>query len=230
LRVAATPRSHYATRSLASNASRLPRPLKEKIATDEIDVLIDEGLVKVDPSGSSLLPPESPSASADASEGGSQLQEQTQGKAQGEGGGPPPAQKQGKGKQALINGMPNLDVCHRLSVKSTRNNTHITLANPHGNIIYRVSGGSAGFKGANRASYECGYACATKALQKVAPLAEAGSIELHLFLNGFGQGREALYRALVAGDPIDFKKLVVAITDNTPLKIGGTRPKKARRL
>lgn len=119
---------------------------------------------------------------------------------------------------------------HRLYVKSTRNNTIVTLTNPNGRIIFRRSGAQAGYKGANRASYECGYACATSVLEKVAQLFEQQSIQLHVFLNGFGQGREAIFRALVASDHDRIKSCVTALTDTTPLKIGGTRPKKARRL
>jgi small subunit ribosomal protein S11 len=119
---------------------------------------------------------------------------------------------------------------HHLHVKSSRNNTIVNLTDPKGKTIFRTSGAQMGFKGANRASYECGYACATAALKRTSELLGSGPFHLHIFLNGFGQGREAIYRALIASDHEEVKNSVVALSDSTPLKIGGTRPKKTRRL
>jgi len=203
---------------VSSGTTKRVKTSNEKVSTDLIDELIDQTLTGVGPEATSLF--------ASGSQTKPEPQETTSSE-QGEG--PPPAQQQHKGSKLDDEKHRYLsEDNHRLSVKSTRNNTHITFANPRGQIIFRTSGGKEGFKGANRASYECGYACATKVLERVKD--EKETISLHIFLNGFGQGREALYRAIVANDTHDFKKLVVAITDNTPLKIGGTRPKKARRL
>jgi len=230
LRVAATNR--YATRSLASKTSRPIKLRKEETSTDEIDQLIDESLAKTEPADSPLLASgsQSPPDTAEGSVEGSQFGLQPTNYNLKQGQGPPLGQASSKPRRGLSPNDYIYQDNHRLSVKSTRNNTHVTFARPNGTIIFRTSGGREGFKGANRASYECGYACATKVLQKVSEVQQEGEISVHLFLNGFRQGREAVYRALVAGDSEGLQKRVVAITDNTPLKIGGTRPKKARRL
>lgn len=57
---------------------------------------------------------------------------------------------------------------------------------------------------------------------------QAGTIEL--VLKGFGPGREALISALGSAPGEEIRKKVKRITDATPLKIGGVRPKKRRKL
>lgn len=53
---------------------------------------------------------------------------------------------------------------------------------------------------------------------------------LEVLWNGFGQGREAVFRALLAGEGQPTKGLISKMTDKTPVKIGGVRPKKRRML
>jgi small subunit ribosomal protein S11 len=57
-----------------------------------------------------------------------------------------------------------------------------------------------------------------------------GPMMLEILFNGFGQGRDALQKALVSAEGEQLRPLVTTITDKSPLKIGGTRSKKARRL
>jgi len=47
---------------------------------------------------------------------------------------------------------------------------------------------------------------------------------------GFGQGRDAVFKALMTSEGDDVRPFVNRVTDNTPIKIGGTRAKKTRRL
>jgi len=119
---------------------------------------------------------------------------------------------------------------YRLHCKSTHNNTIITLTNPVGQTIGWQSGGRCEFKGANRASYEAGYQSAVRIFRVVEDLALEKHFKLALFLKGFGQGRDALKTALLSVEGQNIRSLVCSITDRTPIKIGGTRSKKTRRL
>lgn len=68
------------------------------------------------------------------------------------------------------------------------------------------------------------------AAARVLPTVLKANIELTLKFDGFGPGRDAVYRALLTQEGEPTAKLVRWITDCTPLKIGGTRAKKMRRL
>jgi small subunit ribosomal protein S11 len=98
------------------------------------------------------------------------------------------------------------------------------------------SGGSCGFKGVNRSGYEAGYQCAMRAFARVKQLAResaemgGGGARFEVLFKGFGRGREAVYKALMTSEGDDVRPFVTRVTDNTPIKIGGTRAKKTRRL
>ena len=89
-----------------------------------------------------------------------------------------------------------------------------------------------GFKKGNRSSYEAGFQCASRTLDSVRQELErmGGRMNVHLYLSGFGNGRESVIRALMAQEGEDVRKHITRITDKTPIKIGGTRAMKARRL
>ncbi len=98
------------------------------------------------------------------------------------------------------------------------------------------TGGSCGFKGVNRSGYEAGYQCAVRAFARIKQLAResaemgGGGARFEVLFKGFGQGREAVYKALMTSEGDDVRPFVTRVTDNTPIKIGGTRAKKTRRL
>ena len=119
---------------------------------------------------------------------------------------------------------------YRLHVFSNRNNTIATFTKPDGGAVAWFSAGSCGFKNAQRSTYEAGYQCAVRIFKKIEEVSEKGPIEIDMFFKGFGLGREALYRALLTTEGQRVRPMVVSITDRTPIKIGGTRSKKARRL
>lgn len=119
----------------------------------------------------------------------------------------------------------------RLHCHSTRNNTITTLTKETGEPMIWFSGGSCGFKKGNRSTYEAGYQCAVRMFKWIEEYQRTvPSLEIDLFFKGFGQGREALKGALLAAEGERVRQLVVSITDRTPIKIGGTRAKKTRRL
>lgn len=118
-----------------------------------------------------------------------------------------------------------------LHVHSTRNNTIVTFTNQDKNPIACWSGGTCGFKKVNRASYEAGYQCTVRAFEKILSYREeVGPFSLEIVFKGFGQGRDAMQKALLASEGEKIRPFVSRLTDKTPVKIGGTRAKKARRL
>jgi small subunit ribosomal protein S11 len=120
---------------------------------------------------------------------------------------------------------------YRLHCRASRNNTMVQVTEPDGRSIGWFSGGSLKFKGVNRASYEAGYQCAVAAFQVIKQVVkEKGDVQVELFFKGFGQGREAMKTALLAVEGTEVRRLVSLIQDRTPIKIGGTRAPKARRL
>ena len=120
---------------------------------------------------------------------------------------------------------------HRLFVNSSRNNTILTLTSPSGDPLASASGGSVGFKKSARSGYEAGYRAAFSMFGKINEFKDAWRIQhLEVLWNGFGQGREAVFRALLAGEGQATKNLISKMTDKTPVKVGGVRPKKRRML
>ena len=107
-------------------------------------------------------------------------------------------------------------------IKSTFNNTHITLSDKYGNVIVWEKAGTSGFKGSRKST---AYA-ATMAGEKAAQAAlSMGMNSIDVRVKGPGSGREAAIRALaVAGLQI------TSITDVTPLPHNGCRPPKRRRV
>lgn len=120
---------------------------------------------------------------------------------------------------------------HRMHIRATRNNTLITFTMPTGEPLANASGGTVGFKKAGRSGYEAGYRAALDVFARIhANRAQWGVDSIEMLWNGFGQGREAVFRALMANEGEAVRGLVHVMTDKTPLKIGGVRPKKRRML
>ena len=107
-------------------------------------------------------------------------------------------------------------------IKSTFNNTHVTLTDTYGNVIVWEKAGTFGFKGSRKST---AYA-ATMAADKAAQTAMAmGLSSVDVQVKGPGSGRESAIRALaVAGLQI------TSIKDVTPLPHNGCRPPKRRRV
>jgi small subunit ribosomal protein S11 len=108
-------------------------------------------------------------------------------------------------------------------VKSTYNNTIVSLTDLHGNMISWASAGVAGFKGPKKATPYAAQIITRIATQKAKE--EYGSKEVSVFVRGVGTGREAAVRALNANGLI-----ITSIKDITPIPHNGCRPKKPRRV
>ena len=110
----------------------------------------------------------------------------------------------------------------RAYVKSSFNNTIVTLTDPNGNVIAQSSSGANGFKGSRKstpfAAQLAGETAARKAMDN-------GRQTIEVYVKGAGSGREAAVRALQATG-----LSVTAIRDVTPLPHNGCRPRKERRV
>ncbi|MBI2196303.1 30S ribosomal protein S11 [Candidatus Daviesbacteria bacterium] len=110
----------------------------------------------------------------------------------------------------------------RVYVTATFNNTLITLTDTSGNTLAWGTSGTAGFKGARRATP---YA-AISAMEKLAQTAKGfGMSAVEVYIKGPGSGRDATIKAL-RGAGIN----ITMIADITPIPHNGPRPKKRRRV
>lgn len=107
-------------------------------------------------------------------------------------------------------------------IKSTFNNTIVTITDVQGNTISWASAGGLGFKGA-RKSTPFAAQSAAEAAAKAAM--EHGLRSVEVYVKGPGAGREAAIRALqAAGLEVNM------IKDVTPIPHNGCRPPKRRRI
>ena len=107
-------------------------------------------------------------------------------------------------------------------VNSTFNNTIISIADEHGNVVSWSSAGSKGFKGSRKSTPYAAQVAADDAGSKAYDM---GLRTLSVQVKGPGSGRETALRALQSRG---FK--IVSIKDTTPLPHNGTRPPKKRRV
>tara|TARA_B100000959_G_scaffold260391_1_gene296849 strand:+ start:136 stop:600 length:465 start_codon:yes stop_codon:yes gene_type:complete len=107
-------------------------------------------------------------------------------------------------------------------VKSTFNNTIISIADLHGNVVAWSSAGKKGFRGSRKSTP---YAAQIAAEEAATKALEHGMKILSVEVTGPGSGRETALRALQAKG---FK--IISIKDTTPLAHNGSRPPKRRRV
>ena len=107
-------------------------------------------------------------------------------------------------------------------IKSTFNNTIISITDPQGNVISWRAAGMVGFKGSRKstpfAAQMAAEACAKEAM-------EHGVHKVSVFVKGPGSGRETAIRSLQAAG-----LEVSSIQDKTPIAHNGCRPCKRRRV
>jgi small subunit ribosomal protein S11 len=107
-------------------------------------------------------------------------------------------------------------------IKSTFNNTIVTVSDMNGNIICWASGGSCGFKGTKKGTPYAAQVAAEKAIKEAM---NHGIKEVDIRVKGPGPGRETAIRAIAASGV-----KVSSIRDVTPIPHNGCRPKKKRRV
>lgn len=107
-------------------------------------------------------------------------------------------------------------------IKSTFNNTVITITDVDGDTLCWASSGTIGYKGSRKSTPFA----AQKAAELVAEKAKKiGLREVEVRVKGPGSGRESAIRTL-QGAGLNVK----AIQDVTPLPHNGCRPRKRRRI
>lgn len=107
-------------------------------------------------------------------------------------------------------------------IKSTFNNTIVTITDTHGNAISWASAGNMGFKGSRKSTPFAAQLAAETAAKAAM---EHGLKEVEVTVKGPGSGREAAIRSLqAAGLEVNL------IKDVTPVPHNGCRPPKRRRV
>jgi small subunit ribosomal protein S11 len=107
-------------------------------------------------------------------------------------------------------------------IKSTFNNTIISITDPSGAVIAWASAGHVGFKGSRKSTP---YAAQMSAESAARRAQEHGVKKVDVFVKGPGSGRETAIRSLQATG-----LEVGSIQDVTPQAHNGCRPPKRRRV
>ena len=107
-------------------------------------------------------------------------------------------------------------------IKSSFNNTIVTITDRQGNALSWATSGAAGFKGSRKSTPFAAQVAAESAGRAAQ---EHGVKNLEVRIKGPGPGRESAVRALNA---LGLK--IVSIADVTPVPHNGCRPPKRRRM
>ena len=107
-------------------------------------------------------------------------------------------------------------------IKSTFNNTIVSITDPSGAVIAWASSGQVGFKGSRKSTPFAAQLAAEAAARRAQ---EHGMKKVDVFVKGPGSGRETAIRSLQATG-----LEVGSIQDVTPQAHNGCRPPKRRRV
>ncbi|MFC1409112.1 30S ribosomal protein S11 [Streptacidiphilus sp. N1-12] len=132
-----------------------------------------------------------------------------------------------KGRQAAgakkIRRKEKKNVAHgHAHIKSTFNNTIVSITDPAGNVIAWASSGHVGFKGSRKSTPFAAQMAAEAAARRAQ---EHGMRKVDVFVKGPGSGRETAIRSIQATG-----LEVGSIQDVTPTPHNGCRPPKRRRV
>jgi small subunit ribosomal protein S11 len=121
--------------------------------------------------------------------------------------------KKGKVRKNVVRG-----IAH---VRSTQNNTIVTITDMNGETLCWDSAGTIGFKGARKSTPFA----ATRAGETAGGKArKMGMSEVEIRIKGAGAGRESAVNGITAAG-----LRVTAVEDHTPVPHNGCRPAKRRR-
>lgn len=109
-----------------------------------------------------------------------------------------------------------------VNVKSTFNNTLVSVTTPEGNVLLRSSSGKMGFKGARKGTP---FAATQIGLTLAKDMTQFGIRTLEVNLQGPGSGRDSVVRALQSSG-----FTISLLRDVTPLPHNGCRAPKKRRV
>jgi small subunit ribosomal protein S11 len=107
-------------------------------------------------------------------------------------------------------------------IKSTFNNTIVSITDPTGAVIAWASAGHVGFKGSRKSTPFAAQMAAESAARKAA---EHGMKKVDVFVKGPGSGRETAIRSLQAAG-----LEILGVKDVTPQAHNGVRQRKRRRV
>ncbi len=107
-------------------------------------------------------------------------------------------------------------------IRSTFNNTIVTISDTEGNVLSWASAGGLGFRGSRKSTP---FAAQMAAEEATKAAMEHGMKQVEVYVKGPGAGREAAIRALQATG-----LEVNSIKDVTPIPHNGCRPPKRRRV
>lgn len=113
-------------------------------------------------------------------------------------------------------------VAGQAHIKSTFNNTIVSITDPTGAVIASCSSGQVGFKGSRKSTP---YAAQLAAENAARAAMDQGMKKVDVFVKGPGSGRETAIRSLTASG-----LEVTSISDVTPQAFNGCRPPKRRRV
>ena len=108
-------------------------------------------------------------------------------------------------------------------IRSSFNNTMVTVTDLQGNALSWASSGGLGFRGSRKSTPYAAQMCAETAAKAAIEICGLKTVEV--YVKGPGQGREAAIRALQSAG-----LEVVSIKDVTPIPHNGCRPPKRRRV
>lgn len=137
---------------------------------------------------------------------------------------------------------------HKIHVYASKHNTHMTLTapaprklKPELSDLYKppepnrpvmtYATGMIGFRKSGRGSYDAAFQLASyflKQIQERGLLRDINQIEV--VLRGFGSGREAVTKVFLGQEGRMIRSKIIAVTDSTRLKFGGSRSPNPRRL
>ena len=107
-------------------------------------------------------------------------------------------------------------------IRSSFNNTMVTVTDANGNALSWASSGGLGFRGSKKSTP---FAAQSAAETAATAAMEHGLKTVEVFVKGPGQGRESAIRALQSAG-----LEVTLIKDVTPIPHNGCRPPKRRRV
>ena len=131
---------------------------------------------------------------------------------------PQPRRGKGRPRRRVKKNIP-YGVAH---IKTSFNNTIVTITDPQGNTIAWATSGNVGFKGSRKSTPFAAQLAAEQAARRAQ---EHGVRKVDVFVKGPGSGRETAIRSLQAAG-----LEIQGIQDVTPVPHNGCRPPKRRRV
>ncbi|KAH6695259.1 hypothetical protein F5X68DRAFT_198170 [Plectosphaerella plurivora] len=131
---------------------------------------------------------------------------------------------------ALVSEKPDALEPYHMHIYSHKHNTHVTVTKPDRGAIISMSCGNIGFRKARRKTYDAAYQLMAYVLERLKYAGWEPKINrIELVLRGFGQGREACVKVLMAPEGEKWRKKIVRVADGTRIKFGGTRSPNPKR-